>query len=283
MQGFEDPYSPKAFTAGNSFEVIDDANDIPEFNDFDNLEKYSVPPPPPPDEKPKTQDTNEIKVDAENDIKVDAENDMTICTVQKSSNNAKSPSSGPYMTDTLEGRILEESKRAMMHDSTSTTFSFLRGMQSTSVLVLISDAIHNLADGIAIGVGFTLDGYVGSSITIAVFCHELPHEIGDFSVLLKHGMSFRTAFFWSIVSNIFGFLGLYIGIALGSNQALHQWIFAGTAGLFLYISLVDLMPEITHDPNGFNCPACFMHNVGLILGWTLMMVLAYFEETMKLQ
>lgn len=52
-------------------------------------------------------------------------------------------------------------------------------MKSTSVLVLIGDAIHNFADGIAIGVGFTLDGFVGSSITIAVFCHELPHEIGE--------------------------------------------------------------------------------------------------------
>ena len=64
---------------------------------------------------------------------------------------------------------------------------------------------------------------------------------GDFAVLLKHGMSFRTAFFWSFVSNLFAFVGLYAGIALGNNQSVHQWIFAATAGLFLYISLVDLV------------------------------------------
>ena len=51
-------------------------------------------------------------------------------------------------------------------------------MQSVSVMVLIGDAVHNVTDGIAIGVAFTLDYYVGVSTCIAVFCHELPHEIG---------------------------------------------------------------------------------------------------------
>ena len=44
---------------------------------------------------------------------------------QKSSE--KKPQSNPYMTDTLEGRILEESKKAMMVGNTSTTFGFFRG------------------------------------------------------------------------------------------------------------------------------------------------------------
>ena len=64
---------------------------------------------------------------------------------------------------------------------------------------------------------------------------------GDFAVLTKNGLSNGAAFFWIIVSNLVGFGGVYIGVALGSNETLHQWMFAVTAGFFLYVSLVDLV------------------------------------------
>ena len=54
----------------------------------------------------------------------------------------------------------------------------LPGLGAVSVMVLIGDTFHNITDGMAIGVAFTLDIYVGISTCIAVFCHELPHEIG---------------------------------------------------------------------------------------------------------
>ena len=54
-------------------------------------------------------------------------------------------------------------------------------------LVLIGDAVHNLADGLAIGAAFT-DTSTGAIMTaIAVACHEVPHEIGDFVVLIDAG------------------------------------------------------------------------------------------------
>lgn len=52
-------------------------------------------------------------------------------------------------------------------------------------MVLIGDAIHNFVDGVAIGVAFSeswpagLQG--GISTSIAILCHELPHELGKYN------------------------------------------------------------------------------------------------------
>lgn len=51
-------------------------------------------------------------------------------------------------------------------------------------MVILGDGIHNLSDGLAIGAAFASSVTGGVSTSIAVFCHELPHEIGQFSVCL---------------------------------------------------------------------------------------------------
>ena len=48
-------------------------------------------------------------------------------------------------------------------------------------MIIIGDTIHNITDGIAIGAAFSQDIGGGLSTSIAVFCHELPHELGRFT------------------------------------------------------------------------------------------------------
>ena len=45
-------------------------------------------------------------------------------------------------------------------------------------MVILGDGLHNFSDGLAIGAAFANGLAGGFSTSIAVFCHELPHELG---------------------------------------------------------------------------------------------------------
>jgi zinc transporter 10 len=108
-------------------------------------------------------------------------------------------------------------------------------------MVILGDGLHNFTDGMAIGAAFSNNIAGGFSTAFAVFCHELPHELGDFAVLLKAGMSPKKAVYYNLLSSVLCFLGMVVGITLGDTQEASQWIFAVTAGLFIYIALVDMV------------------------------------------
>lgn len=54
-------------------------------------------------------------------------------------------------------------------------------------------------------------------------------------------MSVRRAVVYNIVSSVLSFTGMAIGVWIGEHEAATQWIYAFTAGTFLYISLADLV------------------------------------------
>lgn len=61
-------------------------------------------------------------------------------------------------------------------------------LKAAGILNLAADALHNFTDGIAIGASFATGTGLGYSTALATLMHELPHEIGDFAVLVQSGM-----------------------------------------------------------------------------------------------
>lgn len=159
------------------------------------------------------------------------------------------------------------------------------GIANIAWMVIMGDGIHNFSDGLAIGAAFSAGLTGGISTSIAVFCHELPHELGDFAVLLKAGMTVKQAIVYNLLSAMMAYIGMLIGTAVGQYaNNITLWIFAITAGMFLYVALVDMLPEMLHgdgdhEEHGF-CPVgqFILQNLGLLFGFALMLVIALYED-----
>ncbi|KAG5459551.1 MAG: ZIP zinc transporter-domain-containing protein [Olpidium bornovanus] len=112
-------------------------------------------------------------------------------------------------------------------------------------LILIGDGLHNFVDGLAIAVAFMKSCEGGLQTSLAVLLHEIPHELGDFAVLLSSGLSVPKALLFNCLSNVPAFLGSVLALTmLPKSESAQNWILAYTAGNFLYIALVDLLPSL---------------------------------------
>lgn len=61
-------------------------------------------------------------------------------------------------------------------------------------------------------------------------------------MLLKSGMTVRQAILYNALSAMMAYLGLVTGILIGHYaENISMWIFALTAGLFMYVALVDMV------------------------------------------
>lgn len=112
-------------------------------------------------------------------------------------------------------------------------------------LVIVSDAVHNLIDGLAIGVAFMVSTEAGIATAIAILLHELPQEIGDFGLLLHAGYSRMRALLVNFLSALTAFAGLALAFVLGDlNEAFVPLIAAFAAGNFIYIAMSDIVPQL---------------------------------------
>ncbi|CAF1280384.1 unnamed protein product [Adineta steineri] len=151
-------------------------------------------------------------------------------------------------------------------------------MKISGYLNLIADGLHNFTDGLAIGSTYLLGRKVGLMTTMTIFFHEIPHEIGDYAILIQNGCSRKKAILLQLTTAIGALLGCLIGLlfhSAGAEAWATQTFLPITAGGFIYIATVSVIPELLETNSGFK--QSIKEMLALIFGVFIMVLVAIYE------
>ncbi|CAI2735354.1 unnamed protein product [Schistosoma spindalis] len=133
-------------------------------------------------------------------------------------------------------------------------------------LNLAADFTHNFTDGLAIGGSFLVSRNVGFLTTFTVLLHELPHEIGDYAILIQSGFSSRKAMLLQLITAVGALLGSSVSllaarVSIGpivfdadilpvvTDDVVIGCILPFTAGGFIYIAMTSVLPDLLATNN----------------------------------
>lgn len=145
-------------------------------------------------------------------------------------------------------------------------------------LNLAADFTHNFTDGLAIGASYIAGQNIGLITTVTILFHEIPHEIGDFAILVQSGCSRRKAMMLQLLTAFGAVSGTVLSIYLrGSGEGLvSNLILPFTAGGFIYIATVSVIPELIEGSNN-KFSQSLKEIMALLAGVYMMVLIAQYE------
>lgn len=147
----------------------------------------------------------------------------------------------------------------------------------TAYLNLAADFAHNFTDGLAIGASYLAGNSIGIITTVTILLHEVPHEIGDFAILIKSGCSRKKAMLLQLITAVGALAGTAIALyGVGeSSDGVAPWVLPFTAGGFIYIATVSVLPELLEEST--KLWQSMKEISALLVGVGLMVVIANYE------
>jgi ZIP family zinc transporter len=114
------------------------------------------------------------------------------------------------------------------------------------VFVSVAIAIHNFPEGLATFLAALEDPSLGVPIAVAIAIHNVPEGIAVAVPIYHATGSRKKAFMYSFLSGLAEPAGALIGFALINilfTDIAFGIVFAGVAGIMVYISLDELLPS----------------------------------------
>ncbi len=136
-------------------------------------------------------------------------------------------------------------------------------------LFVLAIALHNLPEGMAVGVGFAQgDMSVGLPLAGAIALQDIPEGLAVTLALRAAGFQVLRAILIAAASGLLEPVGALLGVGLSSGLAVSYPVGLGlAAGAMLFVVSHEVIPE-THR-NGHQTPA----TLGLMAGFAIMMTL----------
>nr|XP_058925591.1 zinc transporter ZIP13 isoform X2 [Kogia breviceps] len=126
----------------------------------------------------------------------------------------------------------------------------VRNIKVSGYLNLLANTIDNFTHGLAVAASFLVSKKIGLLTTAAILLHEIPHEVGDFAILLRAGFDRWSAAKLQLSTALGGLLGACFAICTQSPKGVEEtvaWILPFTSGGFLYIALVNVLPDLLEE------------------------------------
>lgn len=123
-------------------------------------------------------------------------------------------------------------------------------IKTSGYLNLLANCIDNFTHGLAVAGSFLVSKKVGFLTTFAILLHEIPHEVGDFAILLRAGFDRWSAARMQLSTALVGVLGAGFALCTQSPKGTEDataWILPFTSGGFLYIALVNVVPDLLEE------------------------------------
>lgn len=143
-------------------------------------------------------------------------------------------------------------------------------LESSVPLVIVGDTIHNFIDGVAIAASFFVSPGLGLITALSTFLHEIPHEIGDFGILLKAGWKKSKILWVNILSASATVVGAFLTFFFAESSAFIGFMLAVSSGIFLYLGTIDFLPHIS---DGYSSKARSLVPLAIGIGIMLATVL----------
>lgn len=114
-----------------------------------------------------------------------------------------------------------------------------------AVVDLIGDLVHNFIDGLVVGGAYLVSINLGITTALAVVLHEIPHELGNFAVLVQSGLTPKRALTFNFLAALLAVVGGVVALSVGEiTRAFPLYLLPFTAGTFIYLAVGALIPEL---------------------------------------
>lgn len=153
----------------------------------------------------------------------------------------------------------------------------LKSSYKRTTLLYLAVALHNIPEGLAVGLAFGLAIHTGGSeamgaavgLAIGIGLQNLPEGAAVTLPFKDEGLSNSRAFVWGMLSGlvevVFGVIGIFIAVYLTNAM---PWLLSFAAGAMIYVIVEELIPEAHLGEHSH------LGTFSVIAGFIVMMVLS---------